>query len=521
MALTITPLNYYQYGKCDALADLEGTWTGNSAGTESDFYKEGAGCLGFTLRTVGNNDITYTKSSSVWDLSGTKHLRIWILTTAANFIQTLALGGIQFWVTDGTNTGYYYVSGKDNYPGGWYNLVVDLSRSVDSGVKPTMTAITAMGLRVIMTSSPKNIDNTWIDNLIRCDGLACDSDTQFGLTDIYGKDDATTGAWGIIRRIGGIYYLTGSLQVGVGSGSTSCDFKDTSQTIVFENRLVNSSLYGISLAGNTGTNKLQLGDKSGAAGISGCSIRTQSLTQTPKFTIGVSSPGVNDVFKLYGCSILDSGVVTLPTNTANREVLNSNFEACGQVLASTCIMTNCNFISADADAILISNDPYYVTSCNFINCPNGVELDTVGDGEYNFSALKFTGTTNHVNNTSGSALTVGNSAGSNASTYTGSAVAFQSSVTLKMIVKNEAGAGMNGVKAYIDNNDQSPFIMNTLTANVGGVDGVAQTGYVGSPISGAKWRARLFGYKPFSQLIDIGSEDITLPITMVVDSIVL
>jgi len=413
-----------------------------------------------------------------------------------------ANAGIQFFVGDATNTAYYKVSGKTSYPGGWYNLVVDLSRTADTGTKPTDMLCTKVGLRVNMIVAPKNVDNVWIDNLIRCDGLSCDSDTQFGFQDIFDKDDATTGGWGVIRKIAGVFYLTGKIQIGVGSGSTSVDFKATSQAVIFEDRKVNSALYGINAVGNSGVTKLQLGDESGGAGISGCIIRTQSVTQTPKFTIGASSLGVNDVFKLYGCGFLDAGITTLPTATANREVLNCNFEKGGEIIISTCKVRNCNFISSDGSAILMSSISHDTTNCNFINCPEGVKLDTYNAAAYPFNALIFTGTTSHVNNTSGSTLTVGNSNGSNASTYTGTLVNFTGSVVLTMTIKNEAGSPIFEALAYIDPTDESPFIMNKLTDT----GGVASETYTGSPVTDTRWRVRKYGYKDYTM-------DTTFPLT--------
>lgn len=400
MALTITPVTYYQLGKCDALIDLEGTWTGNSAGTESDFFKEGAGCLGFTIRVVGNNDILYTKASGTWDLSGVKHLRLWFLCSTPNAINVddpadPANAGIQFFVGDATNTAYYKVGGKTSYPGGWYSLVIDLSRTQDSGTKPTNMLCTKIGLRMNMTVAPKNVDNVWIDNLIYCAGLKCTSDTQFSLQDIFDKDNAATGAWGVIRKIAGIYYLTGSLVFGDNAGTLSSDFKDTTQVVVFEDRKVNAALYDLNIVGNsTGTTKFQLGELAGTAGISGCNIRTQSFTQTPKFKITCTDAGLADAryqTKLYGCVIGDSDIITLPLATANREVLNCSFEKCGEILASTCKFENSNVISADDRGVRIaySGATHGVKNCTFINCPKCVHVNF--SGSVTFDNLKFSG----------------------------------------------------------------------------------------------------------------------------------
>jgi hypothetical protein len=86
-------------------------------------------------------------------------------------------------------------------------------------------------------------------------------------------------------------------------------------------------------------------------------------------------------------------------------------------------------------------------------------------------------------------------------------------ITLSMTVKGESGSPINGASAYIDDNDVSPFIMNTTT----NASGIASVSYGGGPTSGARWRVRKYGFKNFKMLIDIGTADISLPVTLVAD----
>jgi len=80
-------------------------------------------------------------------------------------------------------------------------------------------------------------------------------------------------------------------------------------------------------------------------------------------------------------------------------------------------------------------------------------------------------------------------------------------------VKDEAGDPIDGVFAYIDDNDETPYILNTTT----NAQGIASTGYTGGAAAGSRWRARKYGFKPYKQLIDISSSDISIPVTLVVD----
>jgi len=319
-----------------------------------------------------------------------------------------------------------------------------------------------------MTIAPKNVDNVWIDNLIYCDGLKCTSDAQFSIQDIFDKDNATTGAWGVIRKITGVYYLTGSLVFGDNAGTLSSDFKDITQVVVFEDRKINAALYDISIVGNsTGTTKFQLGELSGTAGISGCNIRTQSFTQTPKFKITCTDAGLADAryqTKFYGCAIGDSGIVTLPLATTNREVLNCSFEKCGVIVVSTCKVENCNFISADDAGVRVTDttDPPKFKNSNLISCPYGMRIPNIGT--YKFDNLKFIGSfTAHIDNTSGGLVTVNCVNGANPTTYTGNTT-INNYVDVTVTVKDESQAVIQGASVRVSKLDDNAVVyMNELT----------------------------------------------------------
>jgi hypothetical protein len=86
-------------------------------------------------------------------------------------------------------------------------------------------------------------------------------------------------------------------------------------------------------------------------------------------------------------------------------------------------------------------------------------------------------------------------------------------ITLSMTVTDESGSPINEALAYIDDNDTSPFIMNTTTNS----SGIATVTYGEGPVTGARWRVRKYGYKNFKMLVDIGSVGINLPVSLVAD----
>jgi len=378
MALSVSLSGYNAINLCEN----ENDWTGSTPSDVTDFFKEGLQCIGFEFIDSGAND---SEISVTEDLSGTTHLRMWFMCSALKELDTDANGGIQVYLSDGANTGYWNVSGSTTYLGGWYNLVVDLSAAVSSGTKPTMTTITTLGIRVNLTTGSKKAQNTWIDHIYAGDGLIVYGDNGAGgaidFDDILAEDEDTTNGWGIIRKIGGIFYLNGSIIFGDAAGVNACEFEDLSQVLVFEDRPVNTSLYGFTVVDNgTGLTEFILGEKVGTAGIKGCIIRVQSSAQTPKFIIDGSDVDV-DNFKLYGCTVYGSGAITFPGATTDVEILGCSFEACGH--------------------------------------------------------LFFSGNTYDVLNSSGSAISINKNNGADPTTYEGSSVTFLgTSVTTQITVKN-------------------------------------------------------------------------------------
>ncbi len=488
-----------------------GNWVVVSAPTTTTFTYTNAGSdEGSTADTGG------TVRRAI-DMTG-QHIYAWMLITGIAMLKSE--GGYRIYAeTSASDYGTWYVGGRDTHPGGWGCFVISPASTPTTPVGTVDAGyITQIGVQFYPYSTALgSIKNCLWDAVRYGTGLTITSGAADAIDfeDIYNADmdAALTYRWGVVNKgTGGVYTVQGLLTFG-GTGAENIDFLDKSQIVIFpDNTSVSSSFYGIRVLAGSGVVNFTLGEKSGTAGIKGCLLKAPG---TKTFSLDVSSTAI-DIMQLYGCSFNNAGVITLPPTAANREVLNCSFEAGAGVVISTCIVTNCNFISSDAEAILMSSVSHNTTYCNFIACPVGVKLDTYNASPYTFNALIFTNSTFHVNNTSGQTLTVGKSNGSNPSTYTGSLVTFTGSVVLKIVVKDEAGAVMVGVRTYIDDQNQSPYILDTTTDS----NGEASTTYTGSPVTNATWRVRKYGYKPFEQLVSIGSDNITLPVSMVVDPIV-
>lgn len=455
MAVTVSGKNYTQISGCESTSD-GGVWTILDT-QDSVNFKQGSYSLCGTMKSSGINTASFTPTSPV-DMSGIKHLRMWFLDSAAGLLDTKANGGIQLGITDGSNTGYWNLGGKDTYNGGWLNLVVDLSSSVDVGIKPTnMNAITIIYLRITQTAAGKNFDNVWGDNLCLADGLIAygdDAGSYFDFEDIFNADDSTLGI-GIVRKIGGVYYLTGSIEIGDSGGTSGCKFQAKSQVIIFEDRPVNTSLYGINVVDNgTGITEFILGIKSGTAGIQGCVIRTASETQTPKFYIDAKTDIDVDYFKLYGSTFFDGGLIKFAGASVNVEIINCNFESCLQVDPNDAVTTGCFFINtSDVDAALLWNENINIQGCSFVanTTGAGIEMPSAVGTPYAYNALSFSGNTYDVYNSSGSAIDINKNNGSDPTTSEGSAVTFLGvSVTTQITVKDiDTGLVIVGARVLV------------------------------------------------------------------------
>ena len=90
MAITVSGKNYTQFSSCDS-STSGGTWLVLTS-VDTASKKEGTGSLCAILKSAGANDATFTPTTAV-DLSGTKHLRIWMYLIQGSLVETYANGG--------------------------------------------------------------------------------------------------------------------------------------------------------------------------------------------------------------------------------------------------------------------------------------------------------------------------------------------------------------------------------------------------------------------------------------------
>ena len=494
-----------------SLCELD-DWDGGLGALDPDSFVQGANCLTITYTGAGLRAKTMKTISCVLT---NKNIYGWLTFARLAMLMPTASGGIRFRIEDGTYFAEWYVGGSDSATSGWMcytcNCGVHPDRhgtieDTDDANEPNYGAITKVGWRV----------NLAIKGIVKWDAFRYGTTISINegtegvpatFEDIWTAENLTANKYGILYKFEGAYFVQGKINIGSTTSDTLTYFKDLNQVIMFRDNKVPVGFYEIKLQGKSGvSNKIFLGSD---PGIGGCTIKAPSAL---KWKLTATDTNITE-FGFYGCSLINASTIEGQAYSSVKKFKGSSFTGCGEVIVNTCIVTNCNFISSIGSAVLISSINHNTTSCNFINCAEGVKLDTYNASAYPFNALVFTNTTYHVNNTSGSTLTVGNSNGSNASTYTGTLVNFTGSVVLTMTVKNEAGGVIVDAWAYIDPTDESPFIMNKLT----NASGVASETYTGSPVNNTRWRVRKYGYRAYKQLIDIGGSNINVPVTLVLD----
>lgn len=503
---------------------VAGTWTPSQGSLAADtaIYREATASLTAEIRTAGVQYITFTRSSGTWDLTNT-HIYGWLNYLFPADLYNLANGGIRIRVGDGSNTGDWKVGGSDTYFGGWNCFVAYTGNAFDynSGTDPTISAITEVGFAVNIQNSGKNLESMYVDVIRYGDGLTITSDSTCTMQDIYDYSEASIDgrASGIIRQEGGVFYVKGKLRFG-DSSSGSITFEDTSQVVIFEDLPVSADLYEIIVQGNAGgTTSVKFGTKSGTRGISGFTFRSEG---TKKYDFTATDTDI-DTFGLYGCTLYDADIISLPPYTANREVLSCNFEASGEVKASDCTVTYCNFIDADDNGVEISTTDHNVTYGNFINCPDGVEITV--SGTVVFNNLQFAGCTYDIEYSAPSGWLTINAEESNPSTYHvtsgGGGVTINNAVPVSIHVIDQGGTDIQNAQTAIYNVSGMTNLLNADT-DVQGLAGYSHN-YAGDVDIAIRVRKSSSGdtrYFPFDGTGTIDDNGFTLNVRLTEDTIV-
>jgi len=517
MAVTVTA-DLSLVSSADTVSS-EGAWLGNSGVSDTEVKLQGNGSYTWQALKNARTSCTFTPTANL-DMSGTDvHLYWWAQNAVASFMEAKTTGtvnnsGYHIRLTDGSgNYKEWHIAGNDTWGGEWRCFVLDVNSTDDvyasSGILD-LSDIDVITWYVDISSSGniRIIDNQWNDVVRFGTGLTA-TGTDFDITDIAADDESASNKYGVLENIDGVIFCQGHLQIG--DNVTITTFNSTDEVLIFRDRaadgkgIVSSTLYGISF------------DGSGCiADIDGLVAKGAGATDRTRYYIDASD--ITSTVDVNASTFIRSELISF---SENDTITNNVFNNCFQIDPSISIFTNnkiSNYVGTEGGAVLFPPDDSNFKNLIFINNDNSVEYVSGSDASSpKFDNCIFDDSIGNydVYNTSGSSVALSLTNGSNANSYNpaGDIVTFPSSVTLTITVSDEAGDPIETAYAYIDDNNITPFIMNTTTNALG----VASTAHSGGAVIGATWRVRKYGYKPYRQVIDIGGSNISIPATLVVD----
>ena len=288
---------------------------------------------------------------------------------------------------------------KSNLPHiGWIAWALKTSVAYDSqsATPPVMTNITKVGWRMSAVIAKVYI---YFDAWRYGTGLSIkggDSGTPAVFDDFITAE--STNAYGIIEKFNDVYFVQGKIIIGSLTANESTYFKDTNRVIVFGDIYKTPSgfyeIKGQNATSGSGTTEIYLGDN----GVFGCVIKAST---NMKFLFNMSDTYITK-FDFGGCSFINANTITGQSYSVNKQFRNCNFISCSEILPYTGIVNGCNFITSGGRAVRISENPHYVTNCQFINCQTAVHHNVGGAGgtpyEYDYDNLKFSGNTYDIEN---------------------------------------------------------------------------------------------------------------------------
>lgn len=433
---TLTP-GFTVLSDCDAN-------TGWSAGTvDTEVVKQGTASLSGILRTNGLNTRTFT--ATTFNAAG-QHLRMWLNYASIGFLDTMANGGIRLFAQDTSNNiGYWYLSGRDTYDGGWILLQVDMDKAFDNvpGTAPNMASINRVGFALLLTGSPRNATNTWYDYLVRGNGMTITGGTSGDPINWDGiaSVDALNG-YGAVRKVNGVYFVNTDITIG---GAVTTYFEDTNQLVVFEDMPVNANLYKLEPQG-AGTTTFNLTNSV-----------IKSASQSYRFDLLLDNANLNAI-SFSGNSVVNADLVRFK---AGQSVTGCVFQNCNQITPSTATFTG-NTVAgyAGTDGALLWPGGTSVNGCTFSSNSRAIEVTQAVNQTYD--ALLFSGNTfdTHLNN-GGTSINISKNNGANPVTYTatgGGVVSYVgASVTISARAVTETGAGIEGAIVHLEAIAGGPF----------------------------------------------------------------
>lgn len=488
----------------------------------------------------------YDNGSTI-DISNS-HVYIWVNCGVVGRLESKANGGMTVRLTGPTSTNFveWYVGGNDSWPasiaGGWTMFVVDTASTPSNtgGTPPALTAIQKIGISAITTAMTKAADNTWVDAIwtladgnpgIIVEGRNAGT-TDWTFADINTQLGDSAGMF--VQSDGGAWKCNAPIQFGI-NDTTTHGFTDTNATLLWDDQeFVASDHYGMTALGNSGgTTRVILGAKSGtgtaATGAQGGNILAAATGA--RYFMDFDDPNLDDI-GFYGVNFQHGGDFQLDDAATSAisclfiDCSSANITDCRDFLKNKIIDAN----TADGVAFITTNDLADMVLNEFeFSDGHAVELTTTPskvtsqtDDGNKYSGYGATGTNDaeYYNNTGAGLVTISVNSPGNGADYrngTSATTTVQNTVTLTVTVKDSNGNAVEGARVRIEDDPLGTLISNGST-NASGVYSDGTYNYAGD--EDVKIIVRLKGYVFFSTLGTIISTGISVPVTLVTDTVV-
>ena len=437
-----------------------------TATLDTDIKKEGSGSICCTPTSAKDCGLVFdyyaANGNSVLDLSasGSEVIGVWILILSPALIETFQNGGGYIIVTavdaipSSTNKwAKWYINGSDKFKEGWNFFLIDTRKTPSATNGGWVSGDLATTYRIgagTVTISSWRADWFYVDWM--CYGrpiytLKGDGSTVADWADFL--NDSETNVNGLIQDINGAFAVSCGIQFGDDAQTATTTFVDaTNQAINFKrytyyyggevDALNYTDYYIISAEGaaSYGTS-VTLGSLIGSdEGLLGGAFRNLDPTNITVHIDFNTDQAHITALNMYGVTFSGiSGNIDLGNNNSFK-YYSCTFIDCEQVDANGgCSIRNCFIIdTSSTSGALLWNESIDIQKCKFISNTIGAAIQhpsAVGS-PYSYYGLSFSGNTYDVNNTSGSSITVNYDSACSPppSTYTGSTVTFQTSITI-------------------------------------------------------------------------------------------
>lgn len=321
----------------------------------------------------GSYDFTTDTSGGGTTAVPDGNIYIWAAFLAAGSAFTIANGGLQIMLGDGTNRSFWNVAGSDTYSGGFQKWAVNtnITESENDGTSVDIGNVTEIGFVTDVGGTTTRFDNFVVDAMEVGKGLTFQgttaSDALFSESQVI--DEAT--AIGILSEENGIIFSQGSLEFS-GTAQTSI-----AETLVFTDTLGGAYTYECDITGTiVMTNSIING--SGAVDFNFDTSGATAFTMT-----GGSLGGFNILTTASGQTISGAVFQSGGASTIANAVESSSFNQCGQITLtgslSKCVVDKS---TASTAIVVVDLDKIVGGSITSNGTGHAVELTTAVDGSW-------------------------------------------------------------------------------------------------------------------------------------------